>query len=94
MVEQGTFLVSWQEGRWRIYYGNQWYGSYPCMLSAAVSALRIARLVSGTKVVVRKANDSQEMIWDGRQSMTTPSTQIPEETEQEILRRAVQALDR
>jgi hypothetical protein len=92
MVELDTFLVAWQEGYWRIYYGTQWYGAYPCMLSAAVSAIRIARNVSGTKVVVRKANDSREMIWDGRQPITG-ATDVTEEAEQEILRRAVQALD-
>lgn len=63
-MQADTFLVALHEGYWRIGYDDQWYGTYHGMVAAAVSAMRIARVVPRTRVVVRKADGSETIIWD------------------------------
>jgi|SRR5215208_3913012 hypothetical protein len=61
-----TFVVEFYEGRWRIDFDGDLFGSFPTRVSAEYEAVHLAHSTAElpTRVIVRDGEGVEEIVWD------------------------------
>src|SRR5215211_8780848 len=65
-MRAAIFLIEFHEGRWRIDFDGDIFGSFPTRASAQYTAVQMAQTTTElpTRVLVRDSTGKEESVWD------------------------------
>jgi hypothetical protein len=65
-MRAAIFLIEFHEGRWRIDFDGDMFGSFPTRASAQYAAVQMAQTTTElpTRVLVRDSAGKEESVWD------------------------------